>query len=560
MLWHGDRISKASDTEEYPAEGMVAQPIEFMFRDALVWKHSDMHPNDFEYIESHLKEARNIRNPIRLDMIDDNTMFLQLKEFWKQETSDGLSDIDANELHSFLQAAIFLGIRGDACKRFTRNMARIGLLGTHSQNILGRMSEYLLRGKEMCWELLLAFAAELECEVQVSGQTAVLCPTGPRYGTVLKTKPEIDANELRVVPDVFGRNKNVGTHMAYSLVWFLWHLDLHELNLRDCKMNKNDVDALSQALFRAEDLGLQAMNVRECYMSSGSLAAILPYLKYLTKLYAAWNNLNEADCGAFAACTLLTELDIGYCFMAPGSIAKILPHLKNLTKLYANDNRLNEADRDALAACTLLTELNIKYCFENSPGSITRILPYLKDLTKLDAYGNRLNEADCGAFAACTLLTELNIRLCFENSPGYLATVLPHLKNLTKLDAGGNSLNNADCRAFATCTLLTELNIRGCFEDSPGYLAIILPHLKNLTKLRAHDNDLNEEDCRALTGCTLLTELNIEYCFGDSPGSIAKILSYLENLTELNAYGNDLNEEDRMAVKAARRRGIKVYE
>jgi hypothetical protein len=114
-------------------------------------------------------------------------------------------------------------------------------------------------------------------------------------------------------------------------------------------MDKNDVDAFKQAFSEAEGLGLQAMNISWCSVPSGSLAIILPYLKYLTKLYVSGNSLNEADCGALAACTLLTELHIGCCFRnSPGSIARILPHLKDLTKLYVHDNSLSKADRKAI--------------------------------------------------------------------------------------------------------------------------------------------------------------------------------------------------------------------
>jgi hypothetical protein len=84
----------------------------------LVWEHDGINPKDFEYIKSCLKEAWNNRSTVPLDMIDDNDMFLQLKGLWKQETSYGLSDISADEF-LFLQAADFLGIRGDACKHFT---------------------------------------------------------------------------------------------------------------------------------------------------------------------------------------------------------------------------------------------------------------------------------------------------------------------------------------------------------------------------------------------------------------------------------------------------------
>jgi Leucine-rich repeat (LRR) protein len=110
-------------------------------------------------------------------------------------------------------------------------------------------------------------------------------------------------------------------------------------------MNKNDVDALS----KAGDMELQAMNVSQCSILPGSLAIILPHLKDLTKLYAEGNSLNEADRDALAAFTLLTELDIGYCF-PNGYLAVILPHLKSLTKLDVSDNRLNEADREAIRA------------------------------------------------------------------------------------------------------------------------------------------------------------------------------------------------------------------
>jgi hypothetical protein len=597
MLWHiltfmgAVFMSSATPTGGHPTESMVAEPIEFIFKDVLlpeyyneekqeyeldldelrqrglVWKHSDIHPNDFEYIESYLGEWS--RNPIHLSMIDDNDMFLQLKEFWKQETSDGLPDIDPSKFHSFLRAAIFFGIRGDACKRFAGNMVRMGLRGTHSQDILRDMDPEL-KSIEISWEFLLAFAAELECEVRESDETVILCSTDSRYGTILETKPKTTMKELRILSNVFSRNKNVGTHIAHSLVWFLWHLNLHGLDLSGCEMDRNDVDEFSQALFRIRDVGLKTMNVSQCSMPPGSLAIILPHLKYLTKLHVAWNNLNEEDCGAFAASTLLTELNISYCFEdspggiarilsylkdlvyrsrnSPGSIARILPHLKYLTKLHASHNSFNEADRDALAKCTLLTELDIGRCFLGSPGNIIKILPYLKDLTKLNAEGNSLDEADCDALAASTLLIELDIGRCFKNSPGSIARILPHLNDLTKLYVSWNSFNEADRDALAACTLLTELDVSYCFIRSPGYPARIFPHLKNLTKLNAEGNILNEADCDALAKCTLLTELNVSYCFIRSPGYLAIILPHLKCLTKLHAPYNRLNEADRNAL------------
>jgi Leucine-rich repeat (LRR) protein len=565
-------ISSETPTGERPAEGIIpAEPIEFIFKDVLlpeyyneekqiydpdindlrqrglVPKHSDIHPNDFEYIEPYLRETWS-RDPIQLDMIDDNNMFLQLKEFWKQERPD-VPDIDADRLFSFIRAVDFLRIRRDACKRFARNMARKGLLGTHSHDILGRTDKYL-RGHEIYWNLFLGFAAELGCEVRVSDQTMTFCSTGSRYGTILEAKPKTEMNKLRIVPNAFSRNKNVGTHIAHHLVWFLWHLDLHGLDLSGCKMNRNDVDAFKQALFRIGDVGLQAMNISQCSMSSGGLAIILPCLKDLTKLDVSHNSLSKADCDAFAACTSLTELDIKSCFgNSPGYLAIILPHLENLIKLDASDNSFNEADRDAFATCTLLTELKIRSCFRNSPGNIAMILPCLKDLTKLYVQYNRLNKADCDAFAACKSLTELGVRCCFERSPGYLAIILPHLENLIKLDASDNSLNEKDCRAIARCTQLAKLKIRDCFKNSPGHLAMILPHLKDsLIKLDAHGNSLSEADCRAFAGYTELTELSVGYCFEKSPGYLAIILPHLENLIKLDASDNSFNEADCRAI------------
>jgi hypothetical protein len=540
MIWHILALisvvlmSSGTPTGEHPTEGMVTEPIEFMFKNGDVQKYYGMHPSQFEYIEPYLNEAWR-REPIQLNTIDDSKTFLQLKELWEQETSDGLPDISANKFFPFLKAADFLGIRGDAYRRFTRNMARKGLLGTYSQDILACMDE-VLRGREIYWDLFLAFAAGLECEVQFSDQAVILCSTGSRYGAILETKPEIKINELRIAPDVFSRNKNVGTHtphffarffqrlglhklsrsknagthIAHSFVWFLWHLDSHELNLSGCKMDENDVDALSQALSKAGDVGLQAMNISECSMP-------------------------------------------------PGSLAIILPHLEDLTKLNAEGNSLNEADRDALAECTKLIELNASSCFKDSPGNLAAILPHLEDLTKLYAEKNSLNEEDCGALAKCTLLTELGIRYCFERSPGSIARILPHLNDLTKLDASHNSLNEADCGALAASTLLTELDVTNCFEDSPGNIARILLHLKYLTKLDASWNILNEADCDALAASTLLTELNIRSCFGGSPGSIARILPHLEYLTKLYNSWNSLNEADREAIRAAKERGIEVH-
>jgi hypothetical protein len=476
MLWHILTfmgiilMSSGTPAGDHPAEGITpAEPIEFIFKDALlpeyynqeeqeyeldfdelrqrglVWKHSDIHPNDFGYIESYLrKTAWHTRNPIYLDTIDDNDMFLRLKELWKQETSDGLPDIDADRFFSFLYAANFLGIRKDARKRFARNMVKKGLLSTHSQDILRDMDPEL-KSIEMSWELLLAFAAELECEVQESDETVILCSTGSGYGKILKAKPKTTMKELRILPDVFGGNKNVGTHMTHHLLWFLWHLNLHELDLSGCKMDENDVDALS----KAGDVGLQAMNVSQCGMPSGSLAIILPHLNDLTKLHASWNSLNEADCDALAASTLLTELNVGGGFEDSGYLAIIVPHLKYLTKLNASFNNLNGADCDALAASTLLTELNVGGGFEDS-GYLAIILPRLNDLNKLYASYNSLNGADCDALAASTLLTELDVEGCFGNSPGYLARILPYLNDLTKLHAAWNSLNDADREAIET--------------------------------------------------------------------------------------------------------------
>jgi hypothetical protein len=473
MLWHILTfmgvifMSSGTPTEEHPAEDITpTEPIEFIFRDAflpeyyeqghkpdfdelrqrgLVWKHYDIHPNDFEYIGLYLGDWR--RDPIYLYMINDNDMFLQLKELWEQEASDGLSDISANEFFSFLYAADFLRIRGDAYKRFTGNMARMGLLGTHSQEIISEYMDPQFKREETYWDLFLAFAAGLKCEVRVSGQTMTFCSTGSRYGTILETKPKTTMKELRILSDEFERYKNVGTHMAYYIVWFLWHLDLHELNLSGCEVDENDVDAFGQAFSKAGDIELQAMNIFWCRMAPGSIARILPHLKYLTKLYAAWNILNEADRDALAASTLLTELNVTSCFEDSGYLARILPHLKYLTKLDAAWNILNEADRDALAASTLLTELNVTSCFEDS-GYLARILPHLKYLTKLDASYNSLDEADHDALAARTSLTELDVGYCFWNSPGSLAAILPYLNHLTKLYIRGNSLNEADRKAI----------------------------------------------------------------------------------------------------------------
>jgi hypothetical protein len=97
-------------------------------------------------------------------------------------------------------------------------MVKKGLLGTHSQDILGHMMNEYLRGHDMSWYLFLGFAAELGCEVQVSDEAVILCSTGSiKYGESAETRPSLD--EFRVAPDAFSRNKNVGgTHIAHHLL------------------------------------------------------------------------------------------------------------------------------------------------------------------------------------------------------------------------------------------------------------------------------------------------------------------------------------------------------
>jgi Leucine-rich repeat (LRR) protein len=670
----------------------------------LVWRHDDISPNDFRHIELYLdhekeREAQCLsidvgyaRDPIRLDMLSDNTMFMQLKGFWEQETSDGLGDVDANKFCSFLQAANFLAIHGDACKRFARNMAQKGLLGTHSGDILGRMNPQLI-GSEICWELLVAFAEELKCEVRVSDQVVTLCSidlrcmdiqiggseifwkplvafavglikckarvsdqavtlcstdlrymdtqirgseicwellvafvaelkrkmrvsdpfvtlhsTGSKdYGAIPKAKPEM--RELKMAPDVFCRNMDAGRHMAYFSIWFLWHLDLHRLDLTYCKMDGDDVDALSQAIYEAEGLGLQAVDVCGYDMASGRMAKLLPHLKdSLTELDVSNNGLNKADCRALAGCTKLTKLNIDHCFeYSSGSLAAILsPDLKdslteldasnndlseadcdalskctNLTRLRIldclrrshehlvtilsldlrkslieldiSDNELNQMECDALALCTSLTELSVLGCFQDSPGRLAMILPYLKDsLAELNASHSKFDQEDCKALAACTKLTKLNIDRCLEDSPGYLALILPYLKDsLTELDVSWNRLDQADCDALAKCTKLARLRIVDCFKGSSGRLATILPYLKDsLTELDVSNNCLNKADCKALAACTKLTKLNIDRCLEDSPGLLAVIFSshLKDSLTELYASKNDLNKADCRAL------------
>jgi hypothetical protein len=83
-----------------------------------------------------------------------------------------------------------------------------------------------LRGSRIYRDLFLAIAAGLKCEIQVSGQVMILCSGGSGCGTIFKIKPETEMNKPRIIPDVFSRNKNAGTHIAYFLIWFLWRLDL----------------------------------------------------------------------------------------------------------------------------------------------------------------------------------------------------------------------------------------------------------------------------------------------------------------------------------------------
>jgi hypothetical protein len=121
---------------------------------------------------------------------------------------------------------------------------------------------------------LCGLCSRLSCEVRVSDRVVTLCSIGStEYGYTAETKPSVD--RLRIACDVFRKNRDI----AHFLIWFLLHLDLRELDLSCCRMDKNDIDGLSQAFSSARDLELEAMDICHCSMAPESLGGILPHLK-----------------------------------------------------------------------------------------------------------------------------------------------------------------------------------------------------------------------------------------------------------------------------------------
>ncbi|KAI5145282.1 hypothetical protein NEPAR04_2391 [Nematocida parisii] len=144
---------------------------------------SDTVPKEaFKTLENEDKYSKNIQKPlpeakaqekegcVTLDLreLPDKAAYAQFKSLWSNEPSIERMDITAKEFQDFMLAASYLNIQGEYAKRFTQNMAKYGLLGAHSADIMASevFFNYDLPQKTL-WDFLHAFLRQAEFEYRL---------------------------------------------------------------------------------------------------------------------------------------------------------------------------------------------------------------------------------------------------------------------------------------------------------------------------------------------------------------------------------------------------------
>jgi hypothetical protein len=494
-----------------------------------------------------------------LFMISDENMLGEFKRFLYEDGLEDMGDIDVDLFTRFILASDSLCLRGEALQRFSRNMARKGLLGRHSLDIFRTQLDVRCRDiwlknvwlRDICLGIFVEFAAQTGNEVRVSGcGEATLCAAGdPEAGMygALACNFSIDGSEAEKMGGIkkltiwsMRRTGDVGCMTI--LAWILHHLEIRSLVIR-CGLELTPEEIYYFAGAGSWIGNLEGLNfVEQQIPGFESIKTLISHLPSLKELSIRVGELSAEDASAFEGYEKL-NLYSGYDGQSPSFIRALRPHLPSLKELSIEVKEFGVLSAECASAFEgyeKLEKLDLYGVSRRSPSFIRALRPHLPSLKGLSIRVGEFGvlSAECAsAFEGYEKLEKLDLYGFSRQSPSFIRALRPHLPSLKGLSIWVGELSAEDASAFEGYEKLEKLDFSLSEQIPPSFVRALRPYLPSLKELSIGvKKQLSAEDASAFEGYEKLEKLNLYSGYDDvqSPSFVRALRPYLPSLKELS--------------------------
>ena len=283
--------------------------------------------------------------------------------------------------------------------------------------------------------------------------------------------------------------------------------------------------------FIMRPVSLERLSMR-VHGSSLALLGALPQVQGLSELNLSHNNFSDLSDFAFVAkFPSLVKLDLSYCKLTSASLDTLsgIEELKNLSELNLSHNNFSDlSDFAFVAKFPSLVKLDLTYCDLTSASLDTPSgIEAHKNLSELNlSYNNFSDLSDLAFIAEFPSLVKLDLSYCKLTSVSLnTPSGIEAHKNLSELNLRGNYFSDLyDLTFVAKFPSLVKLNLSYCDLTSAS--------LNTLSRIEAHKN---------------LSELNLSYNNFSDLSDFAFVAKF-PSLKKLDIYGSGLPPQSRIRI------------
>ncbi|KAI5189348.1 hypothetical protein NECID01_0543 [Nematocida sp. AWRm77] len=467
-------------------------------------------------------EEREVKNkPPTYLMYIITEVYACLKELWNNEKPLHHTHITPMEFQNFVLAASYLNIRKEYAKHFAENMAKYGLLGIHSADIISTagLSTYDLPYKTF-QKLLYAFLRQTDFKYRASysttGQTMLRIENTNLWSNQINeeyTGPFQTARMRTVLHSELGPASSQEKERNEAvLAWLLSNMGGSSVDIQYYTTissdNSTDLSQVIKKFTKENEKGrcvyveglTLGIDYRRGSFSLRPALRLVPDLSRLEVWITPEYIPNEELFSFFSSITLCKNLKAlriaGQCIESE-IISRLLEGLPSIEQLNLFCNRLDSTAIDSFKKCAHLEKLKI-YGTSQPNTTVQVLVKHLPSLKYLRINCDALEPAAAESFHVCKNLESLILLCHLQITSSFLIKLLEILPSLQYLKMSIGTADFALSDALRKCSNLRSLELK-VWNYSPGFLAFYLqaplPNLKFLKFVNLDDdNDYNEED------------------------------------------------------------------
>ncbi|KAI5192487.1 hypothetical protein NECID01_1954 [Nematocida sp. AWRm77] len=518
--------------------------------------------NEYKYrgaMQKPLSEAKVLEKEgcvtIFLPGLPDKAAYTRFKRLWNNEPSIDGMDITAKEFLEFMFAASYLDIQGEYAKRFAQNMAKYGLLGAHSADIVSSedLSNYDLP-QDTFRDILYAFLDQINFAYR---------PTHPSTGQTMLSIESTSAQLKQIDEEYKGPSQTAKMRTVLHsrlgsaespererneavLAWLLLNMGGSSMDIQYTTdiSSSEDITNLTQVIEQftkenekgarvyVEGLTLKIENDSFILHSALQLVPGLSRLEFANISGTPSREAPSSLISDISLCTSLKALTITDYILESAEVSILADSLPSIEQLSIWCKPLEGTAKDSLKKCTCLERLKIDGWYHSST-TVQALVMHLPLLRELNINCQSLEPAAAEAFQTRTQLEKLEIWGVSQPS-AVVQAIATHLPLLKELSIKCQSLEPAAAEAFQACAQLEKLIMYGETQPSATVQAL-LTHLPSLRELSIGCNVLEPAAAEAFQACTKLEILKINGCgFSYQPSAVLQtILIHLPSLKHL---------------------------